>query len=242
VNVMEDFLLHPALWIAVALIVIGLIIYSVVVNNRREREVQELNKIFPEGHLSRENLDKIPVEKVRRNTMERDRRKQEREREIPKKMRPKKGAKVMVEEDQEFILHNVNQHAKPLKPRQTADIPTDKKPRTPFGQETTQSTSQWSSNSSFSQTESFSADRLSRANSSEQQFDDYANDDYDLDDDYTSGYSGEAEPLARSEGSFTSRSERSNRSRSKQQMSADETGERKTRSRASKYTTKKKLF
>lgn len=116
---MEEFLFHPVLWVIITILGIGLIIATIVINLKRSREVKELDKMFPEGSLSEESFKKIPVEKVRRTTLERERRKKEREQKIPKRIRPKEGTKVFEDEDQEFILrpHNQAMHDQRLKPK-----------------------------------------------------------------------------------------------------------------------------
>lgn len=124
---MEEILFHPVLWTIIAVGLVTAIVASVVIGRKRSKEVEELDKMFPEGKLAGQNLEKIPVEKVRRYSMERERRKREREKEMPKRVRPKEGEKVFAEEDQEFILHPLRRKKgasskedlkqKPLRPR-----------------------------------------------------------------------------------------------------------------------------
>lgn len=121
---MEEILLHPILWIVIAVILISVTVASFIISGKRSKEVKELDKMFPEGKLASKNLDKIPVEKVRRHSMERERRKKEREKILPKRIRPKEGEKVFAEEDQEFILRSPQKRSStneekrpPLRPR-----------------------------------------------------------------------------------------------------------------------------
>ncbi|WP_124728429.1 hypothetical protein [Staphylospora marina] len=88
--------------IAVGVILVVLIVVNVVVANKRKKEVEELDKLFPEGNLSGEHA-KIPVEKVRRTTMEREKRKKQRAR-IPRE-RPKEG-ETLPFEDQEIVVRS----------------------------------------------------------------------------------------------------------------------------------------
>ena len=62
---MEEILLHPILWIVIAVILISVTVASFIISGKRSKEVKELDKMFPEGKLASKNLDKIPVEKVR---------------------------------------------------------------------------------------------------------------------------------------------------------------------------------
>lgn len=117
---MEEFLFHPILWIVIAVALVGVIVASIIISAKRSKEVEELDKMFPEGKLAGQHLEKIPVEKVRRTTIERERRKREREKRLPKRVRPKEGEKVFAEEDQEIILNTPrrtlstsNQHSNP---------------------------------------------------------------------------------------------------------------------------------
>jgi hypothetical protein len=87
---------------SVILVVAVIIIVSVVIGKKRRQEVEELDKMFPDGSMSSDNI-KISVEKVRRTTMQRERRqKQQIHRE-----RPKKGQKTLPFEDQE-IIHRID--------------------------------------------------------------------------------------------------------------------------------------
>ncbi|MRG28643.1 MULTISPECIES: hypothetical protein [Laceyella] len=86
---------------AVVLVVAVIIIVSVIVGKKRKQEVEELEKMFPDGSMSSDNI-KISVEKVRRTTMERERRKKQR----IHRERPKEGQKTLPYEDQEIIYRD----------------------------------------------------------------------------------------------------------------------------------------
>ncbi|SHE95871.1 hypothetical protein SAMN05444392_105130 [Seinonella peptonophila] len=99
-----DILWDPKVLGGGAVVVIALIIVIwMVIEKKRKREVEELENMFPEGHLSGEQLEKIPVEKVRRSTIERERRNKELNKKYADRQRPKKGEKVFDEEDREFV-------------------------------------------------------------------------------------------------------------------------------------------
>lgn len=141
---MEEILLHPTLWIIIVVILISVIVASMIINGKRSKEVQALDKMFPEGKLASQNLEKIPVEKVRRHAMERERKKKEREKELPKRIRPKEGEKIFAEEDQEFILNTTqqrfssdeeNMRPKPLKPRSSVSDHVNPNMNQPFDQQ-----------------------------------------------------------------------------------------------------------
>lgn len=87
---------------AVAVIVLVIVIVSIIVGKKRKQEVEELDKIFPTGSMSSDNI-KISVEKVRRTTMERERR--QKKQHIHRE-RPKKGEKTLPYEDQEIIYRD----------------------------------------------------------------------------------------------------------------------------------------
>lgn len=65
----------PLLWIGLALIVIGIIVVSVIVGKKRSKELDELDRMFPEQELLEDTG--ISVEKVRRTTREREKRRLE---------------------------------------------------------------------------------------------------------------------------------------------------------------------
>lgn len=115
---MEIILENPLLWggVAFVLILILVIAVNVVIGKKRKQEVEELERMFPDGSMDSENV-KISVEKVRRHSMEREKRKQA-QKIIPRE-RPKKGEKVLPDEDQEIIIRD--QPAAPSKTRRSSE-------------------------------------------------------------------------------------------------------------------------
>lgn len=102
---MESLLTSPVFWVALGVMMIGLIIaISIIVSKRRAKEVEELDRMFPEGNLVGEGAEKISVEKVRRTTLEREKRKKARQHLSQTKVLPKKGQKALPDEGQEIIL------------------------------------------------------------------------------------------------------------------------------------------
>lgn len=74
-----SFLNGPMLWVGLGLIVFGVIIVvSVVVGKKRSKELDELNQFFPEE--DKPDTTGISVEKVRRTTRERERKRQQAQR------------------------------------------------------------------------------------------------------------------------------------------------------------------
>ncbi|TCS95657.1 hypothetical protein [Hazenella coriacea] len=111
---MDLLLENPIVWIGIAiLLVILIIVISVLVGKKRAREVEELDQMFTEGHLAGEDFGKISVEKVRRNALEREKRKKELQHLHPVKERPKKGVKVIPDEDKEIILTPILSDSRP---------------------------------------------------------------------------------------------------------------------------------
>jgi hypothetical protein len=127
---MDWFMEEPLLYggILIGVILIPVIAVSIVVANKRKKEVEELEKLFPEGTLSGDEM-KISVEKVRRATLEREKRKKQRTH-IPRE-RPKEGEKTLPDEDQEIIIRDdmPEQKEAPLRKR---DENEEKKRRSPL--------------------------------------------------------------------------------------------------------------
>lgn len=99
-----DTLSNPFVWVgAVVVIVLIAIVIIFALEKKKRREVEELDHRFPEGHLSGENLEKIPVEKVRRTTLERQRRSEKWMEQASKIRRPGKDDQILPNEDEEFI-------------------------------------------------------------------------------------------------------------------------------------------
>lgn len=243
---MEDFLFHPATWSVIGGILLVVVVVAIVVSKKRSREVEELDNLFPEGSLSGENLEKIPVEKVRRSTLERDRKKREREQQIPQKIRPKKGSKVFAEEDQEFILTNIRKNTQQhqvLKPRKQNANAYDEDSSQAFNDSS-------SSNAKWSNTHQQTPSTFNRKRNQQEAEDKGSS---VSESNYTDSYSSTSAPFSRSKKSYgtqtSSRSMRSNLSRSSrisQQNTtyheSSDTMKTSTRSRATKYAGKKKFF
>lgn len=124
---MELLIENPIVWIAIAIfVVILIVVISVLVGKKRSREVEELDQMFSEGNLAGEDLGKISVEKVRRNALEREKRKKELQHLLPVKERPKKGEKVIPDEDKEIILSPILSDSRPnptvTKARESANV------------------------------------------------------------------------------------------------------------------------
>lgn len=99
-----DTLSNPFVWVgAVVVIVLIAIVVMIVLEKKKKREVEELDHRFPEGNLSGENLEKIPVEKVRRTTLERQRRNEKWMEQASKLRRPSEDDQVLPYEDEEFV-------------------------------------------------------------------------------------------------------------------------------------------
>lgn len=99
-------MLQENLWLFIGLVGILIltiiIIVSVIIGKKRKREVEELDRLFPDGGMDSDNV-KISVEKVRRHTLERERRKAKN---IIHRERPKEGEKVLPDEDKEIIIRD----------------------------------------------------------------------------------------------------------------------------------------
>jgi hypothetical protein len=72
---MLDLLTQPIVLLGLVLIILGIIVISVMISKRRSREIEELEQFLPGGEL--DDIEKIPVEKVRRATRRREQRKQQ---------------------------------------------------------------------------------------------------------------------------------------------------------------------
>ncbi|SEM78206.1 hypothetical protein [Lihuaxuella thermophila] len=117
-----SYLTHPYLWGGLGLVVIIIIALSIWISKRRAREVEELEKMFPENVISGEGLD-ISLEKVRRATKEREKRKNEQASQ-PKKTRPQKTEKALPNGDPDLNLKKEESD-----PPQQKDEPATKKER-----------------------------------------------------------------------------------------------------------------
>lgn len=92
------------LWIVLAVVLIlgVIIVVSVIIGKKRKREVEELDRLFPDGGMDSDNV-KISVEKVRRHALERERRQAKN---VIHRERPKEGEKVLPDEDKEIIIRD----------------------------------------------------------------------------------------------------------------------------------------
>ncbi|SFI64493.1 hypothetical protein [Thermoflavimicrobium dichotomicum] len=93
-----EFLTNPILWIGIAVVLIGVIIVSIVISKRRKKELEELDKLFP-GDAVQTDTERISVEKVRRATLEREKKMKEKRKELEQR----KPRKVLPDEDKEII-------------------------------------------------------------------------------------------------------------------------------------------
>lgn len=98
-----SYLTHPFLWGGLGLVVIVIIVLSIWISKRRAREVEELEKMFPEHTGTGEGLD-ISVEKVRRATLERERRKKTQPYLPKNKTYSQEAEKALPNEDRELNL------------------------------------------------------------------------------------------------------------------------------------------
>lgn len=94
---------NPFLWGGLGLVVFVIIVLSIWISKRRAREVEELDKLFPEHTGAGEGLD-ISVEKVRRATLERERRKKTQPYLPKNKTRSQEAEKALPNEDRELNL------------------------------------------------------------------------------------------------------------------------------------------
>lgn len=98
---------NPLLWgiVFVVLLIAIIVVISIFVSKNRKKEVEEIEKMFPSGNMSSEDI-KISVERVRRSAKERESRKQTKRihRERPKEAHP--------DEDKEFVRRGKDTTAK----------------------------------------------------------------------------------------------------------------------------------
>ncbi|MBA4495354.1 hypothetical protein ACFO25_01070 [Paenactinomyces guangxiensis] len=127
---MESILSNPLVWGGGGILVIALIILiSVAISKRRAREVEELEKMFPVRNPDQDGTEKIPVEKVRRTTLEREKRKKSGQYPTEPKMPPKKGEKAFPGEDKEIIITGGD--ASEPEPSQKQPVDQEEKRRSP---------------------------------------------------------------------------------------------------------------
>lgn len=105
-----DFIMeNPILWgiVLVVLLIAIIVVISIFVSKNRKKEVEEIEKMFPAGNMSSEDI-KISVERVRRSAKERESRKQQTKKRIHRE-RPKEAHP---DEDKEFVRRGKNSTAK----------------------------------------------------------------------------------------------------------------------------------
>lgn len=100
----------------VVIVLIIVMIVMFMVEKKRKKEVAQLDNMFPEGNLTGEQLEKIPLEKVRRSTLERTKRSHKISQNLGDRVRP--GSDQAFEgDDQEFIQHSNTRSFQTLKDR-----------------------------------------------------------------------------------------------------------------------------
>ncbi len=90
----------PMVWIGVGAIILLVIVISLIIGRRRKKELEELDQLFTDERKY-DDTDKISVEKVRRATLEREKRMEARRKELEQR----KPRKVIPDEDQEIITN-----------------------------------------------------------------------------------------------------------------------------------------
>ncbi|MBA4603495.1 hypothetical protein [Thermoactinomyces mirandus] len=99
---------NPILWgiVFVVLLIAIIAVISIIVSKNRRKEVEEIEKMFPSGNMTSEDI-KISVERVRRATKEREKRKHKKpqiHRERPREAHP--------DEDKEIVRRTTDEAVK----------------------------------------------------------------------------------------------------------------------------------
>ncbi len=86
---------NPVLWgiIFVVLLITIIVVTSIVVSKHRKKEVEEIEKMFPSGNMTSEDI-KVSVERVRRATKEREHKKKRIHRERPRGTHPDENKEI----------------------------------------------------------------------------------------------------------------------------------------------------